>query len=288
MIMGDETVVGIMRPYGITAAKNKLFVCDVVAKCIYAMDYNDKTFEIFSPDGFGAFRKPINSFVDDNNHLFVADMNRKEVLVFDENLRYLYAFGKEILEKPSDVSVYGDKIYVADIQLNNIFVFDRKTYEFITPFVDVDVKDSAFIHQPTNIEIFNDKVYVSDLGEPNVKVYNLFGDLILSVGEVGTNLGNFVRPKGITVDKEENIFVVDGSFENVQIFNKWGKLLMFFGGPYNGPGDMYLPVNVTVDYENNEFFKQFVDPGFELKYVIFVTNQYGPDKISIYGAVDMK
>jgi len=288
MIMGEESAVSIMRPYGITATKNKLFVCDVIGKCIYVMDFVNKTFEVFNPEGFGSFRKPINTFVDDNKLLYVADIDRKEVLIFDENLRYLYAFGKDVLEKPSDVSVYGDKIYVADIKLNNVFIFDKKTYDLITPLVNVDISDTAFIHQPTNIFIQNDKVYVSDLGEPNVKVYNLFGDLLMSYGSIGLNLGDFIRPKGIAVDRDENLFAVDGSYENVQIFNDAGKLLMFFGGPYNGPGDMYLPVKIAIDYENNAFFEQFVDPSLELKYVLYVTNQYGPDKITIYGAVKQK
>jgi len=50
---------------------------------------------------------------------------------------------------------------------------------------------------------------------------------------------------------------------------------------------MWLPAKVTVDYEHLKYFQKYVDPGFHLKYLIFVTNQYGPDKINIYGAVDV-
>ena len=63
---------------------------------------------------------------------------------------------------------------------------------------------------------------------------------------------------------------------------------MFFGGTYKGPGGMYLPAKVAVDYQNLAYFSNYVDPAFKLKYLIFVTNQYGPDKINIYGAVDSK
>jgi hypothetical protein len=82
--------------------------------------------------------------------------------------------------------------------------------------------------------------------------------------------------------------VVDAGFENVQIFDKEGQLLMFFGGPYNGPGDMWLPAKVIIDYNNLEYFQKYVHNNFNLKYLIFVTNQYGPDKVNVYGFVEEK
>jgi hypothetical protein len=79
---------------------------------------------------------------------------------------------------------------------------------------------------------------------------------------------------------------VDAAFENVQIFNKDGNVLMFFGGPYSKPGDMWLPADVTVSYTGQEFFRKYVDDSFVLRYLLFVTNQYGPDKVSVYGFVE--
>jgi hypothetical protein len=37
-----------------------------------------------------------------------------------------------------------------------------------------------------------------------------------------------------------------------------------------------------------KYFQKYVDPAFELKYLILVTNQFGPDKLNIYGRVDPK
>ena len=99
-------------------------------------------------------------------------------------------------------------------------------------------------------------------------------------------MGRFVRPKGIAVDNELNLHVVDAGFENVQIFNKDSKLLMFYGGNYKTKGDMWLPAKVTIDYDNLRFFKKYVHENFKLKYLIFVTNQFGPDKINVYGFIE--
>jgi hypothetical protein len=95
-----------------------------------------------------------------------------------------------------------------------------------------------------------------------------------------------MRPKGVAVDNKSNLFVVDAAFENVQIFNKDGRILMFFGGPYKKRGDMFLPADVTISYTGLDYFSKYVDDSFILKYLIFVTNQYGPDKVSVYGFVE--
>ena len=91
---------------------------------------------------------------------------------------------------------------------------------------------------------------------------------------------------GIAVDTEGMTYVVDAAFENVQIFNAQAEILMFFGGSYKGPGHMWLPAGIEIDYNNLEYFKKYLQPGFQLKHLIFVTNQYGPDRVNVYGFVE--
>jgi len=48
---------------------------------------------------------------------------------------------------------------------------------------------------------------------------------------------------------------------------------------------MILPSGITVDYENTAFFQEFVADGLRLEYLIWVTNQFGPELVSVYGRV---
>jgi DNA-binding beta-propeller fold protein YncE len=121
------------------------------------------------------------------------------------------------------------------------------------------------------------------MGDNKVKVFSADGRFIRSAGGYGSYAGQLMRPKGIAVDSVSNLYVVDAAFENVQIFNSLGNVLMFFGGPYKTHGDMWLPADVTISYTGLEYFNRFVDPRFSLEYLIFVTNQYGPDKLNVYG-----
>ena len=35
----------------------------------------------------------------------------------------------------------------------------------------------------------------------------------------------------------------------------------------------------------NPYFQKYVDPAYELKYIILVTNQYTPEKVNVYGRI---
>jgi hypothetical protein len=58
---------------------------------------------------------------------------------------------------------------------------------------------------------------------------------------------------------------------------------MYFGTLGSDPGQMYLPATVVIDYENVDLFRKYAVEGAELEFVVLVTNQYGSQKVSVYG-----
>ena len=287
-ILGNETISVVGKPYGIAIGKGKFYVCDSQTNSIEIFDFSNKQFDNFKPTGFGEFKKPLNCWIDESGYLYVADYERKDIVIFDDKLNFVKNIGAGQLVKPTDVCVYKDRIYVADLKSATINIYSKTDYSMVNSFPSKDVSDSAMLRQPTNLTVCNDVIYVTDFGSFNVKKYDLNGNFLGYFGTYGNMNGQFVRPKGIASDKDDNIYVVDAGFENVQIFRPDGKLLMFFGGAYKGPGYMYMPAKVSIDYQNVDYFKRYVDISFNLKYLIFVTNQYGPDKISVYGFVEPK
>jgi len=286
-VVGKEPTRGIIKPYGIHMTTGKLYVCDIDLKGLEIIDFARKEFNYFVPAGLGQLRIPINCFIDDKGYLYVADAGRMQIVIFDEELKYFKSLGEKENFKPSDVFVADGKIWVANLK-GGVYVYDQNSLEFLFSFPEFVPGKTGNVYQPTNLWVTDSAVYVSDFGEFNVKIFSHEGEFLKSVGSYGSNIGEFIRPKGIAVDKNQNLYVVDGGFEITQIFNPDGKLLMHFGGPYKGPGDMWLPVKVTIDYDNNKYFENYVDPRFNLEYLILVSNQYGPDKINVYGFVSQK
>ena len=288
LMFGEEPDIIINKPYGIAVHNGKILVCDTYIHGIDIIDMEKNEFKQFIPKGSGELKVPINCFVDKTNgYLYIADSERKQIVVFDNNGEYYTCFGEPDNFKPTDVFVQDNKVWVANLAGHQIHVYKAdSTHELLNTFPEVNKDDPKSLFSPTNLYVTDSNVYVTDFGDFKIKVYSHEGEFIKTIGTYGQAPGQFARPKGIALDRESNMFVVDAGFENVQIFNKYGKLLMFFGGSYKGIGDMWLPAKVTLDYDNLKYFQKFVDPAFNLKYLIFVTNQFGPDKITIYGAVE--
>jgi DNA-binding beta-propeller fold protein YncE len=287
-VMGEEESKQIKKPYGVAIKDGKIYVCDSGLGGLEIIDLEKKTFELFLPDGAGQLRLPLNCFVDDDGNLFIADGERQQVVVFNHHGSYVTSFGEKENFRPTDVFVYDDKVWVSNVLDNHVYVYQNGNFNLLYKLPEAEKGTPGYLYQPTNLFVTPELVYVSDMGDFNIKTYTHDGQFVKSIGSHGTGTGQFVRPKGIAVDKEMKLYVVDAGFENTQIFDKDGKLLLFFGGPYKGPGDLWLPAKVVIDYDNLKYFEDFVEPGYELKYLVLVTSQFGPDKLNIYGAVQIK
>ncbi len=77
--------------------------------------------------------------------------------------------------------------------------------------------------------------------------------------------------------------MVDAASEVAKIYDEQARLLLFFGLPGNNPGMMNLPAKIVVDYDNVEHFEQYAVEGAKIEFLVLVSNQYGPNKISVYG-----
>lgn len=287
-VLGDDPGIPVGKPYGLATSKGKIFICDASIRGLDIIDLTKKTFIPFVPEGNGQLKLPINCFVDKDGKIYITDAERKEIVVFDEKLRYVGAFGKtDTINnfKPMDICIDGEKIWVTNPVSNKVHVYQKENYKLLKTFPDSTAEEDVKLYNPINICCSDGKIFVTDFGDFKIKIFTEDGKYIRSIGEFGKALGQFVRPKGIAVDRDQNLYVVDAAFENIQIFNREGKLLMFFGGSYKGHGDMWLPAKVHIDYDNLQFYSKWVSKEYSLKYLIFVTNQYGPDKISVYGAV---
>lgn len=285
-ILGEEESKPIHKPYGLAIHGGKIYICDTMLPGLEIIDLQKNTFDYFIPAGLGQLKKPLNCTLDGEGHLYVADVLRRQIVVFDNEGNHLFAIGDGNSGKPTDVIVYQGKIWVSDLASHQIKVYDKNNSELLFAFPKVQKSHPSYLFSPTNLDIQDGEIYITDTGDARVKVFNDKGEYIRTIGSFGKLPGQFVRPKGLALDRQGRLYVVDAAFENVQIFNKQSDILMFFGGKYKGPGYMWLPAGISVDYDHLKYFQEYVYPGFNLKYIVLVANQYGPDRVSVFGFVE--
>jgi DNA-binding beta-propeller fold protein YncE len=282
-LLGPSEAPRLSKPYGVAIHQGKIFVCDTMGKGVVIFDVANRKIELLGTRQPGRLQKPINIAVGQDGTRYVTDTTLGRVLVYDADNRYRTAFGKPGSWSPTDVEVVGEDLYVTDIDNGQVVVIDTSTGEELRRLGRRGTEDAEFVF-PTNLAIDDDgNVYVSDTGAYKIQKLDSRGRYLQHFGDLGDTLGHFARPKGIDVDREGRLYAVDAAYSNIQIFDSEGSLLLVFGGYGGGPGQMYLPAKVRIDYDNVDLLADRVAPGYEVEYLILVTNQYGPNKVSVYG-----
>ncbi len=272
----------IRKPYGVAIFEGIIYVCDLRSNALVVMDLNKRSFNYFGTKGIGKLKKPANIDIDkDNRIIYVADTGRDQVVVFDLNGKYLRAYGSKGQFNPTDVKVFRDRIYICDSKGNQIHVIKKNTGKTLFK-IGSSGHDDGELYHPSNININNNKIFISDTTNFRVSIFDLEGKYIGKFGKLGRKPGQFVRPKGIEIDRDGTIYVVDASFQNVQVFNKEFRLLLFM---YSSGGELHninLPADIYIDYDNLRYFKKYISPDFKAEYLLFVTSQFGRSKVNVY------
>ena len=281
----------ILKPYGVALKRNKLYVCDTALNAVLILDLEKKRMTGLAPRGEAILKEPLNITVDDDGTRYIVDTVRNQVLIFDANDHYKGAIGEKDEMKPRDVAVGKDRFYVADVKNHCVRTYDKATRKVIDTIPKGDDTNSLVtkLFQPTNLTLDGKGVLnVCDTGAFRVQQYDASGKYVRSIGQNGDGPGQFKMPKGVAVDREGRIYVVDAANQLIQVFDDQARLLMWFGNSENGGGLLDLPAKVIIDYDHVSLFQKYAAPGFHLEYLIIVTNQYGPRKVSIFGFGEKK
>ncbi len=289
-VLGEEEKVNvrpIIKPYGVVAANGNIYIADTMRGRVLVLNLPKKSFRFLGQaEGLpapGGTKKPINLTVDGQGNLYVVDVKLRQVLIYDRNENPVGTVGAGYLERPTCVAVWKDRIFVGDRAKSQIMIFSLEDGELVDTF-GPKLSEEIRIKLPLNMAMGPDGVlHVVDAGLFKVLRMDVDGHLLSTVGKLGDVPGTFSRPKGIGVGPDKIFYVADSAFDNVQVFREDGRILTFFGGPGLEEGQMYLPAGVNVSMDNLDFFQKMAAPGFKLQYIIYVTNQYGPNKLSVYG-----
>jgi DNA-binding beta-propeller fold protein YncE len=94
---------------------------------------------------------------------------------------------------------------------------------------------------------------VTDALNARVQGFREGSETTVKFGERGLYVGNLVRPKGVALDDEGNVYVVESMYDTLLVFDPQGRLLLSIGGTGKDIGKFYLPAGVWTDGHNRVF-----------------------------------
>ncbi|MEW6003549.1 MAG: 6-bladed beta-propeller [Nitrospirota bacterium] len=249
LLFGEEEMAGIMlRPYGVFADSNRIYVTDPGIHILHVFDIREKEYFRIKEVKDKEFVSPIGIAVDKNENIYLSDSVLKRVFMFDKEGKYLRDIGmSESYSRPTGIAVDEDRVYVVDTLGHKVLVFAKKDGGFLFSF-GKNGNEKGYFNYPTNIFIGRDKLlYITDSMNFRVQIFDRDGNFISAFGKHGDGSGDFSKPKGIAVDSEDHIYVADAQFDNIQIFDRDGRLLLGFGKTGRRDGEMILPAGIFID-----------------------------------------
>jgi len=274
----------IYKAFGTTLKNGTLYVADATKRIIHAYDMKAKT---AIKIGAKKLKRPLAIAVDNEGFKYVADMDKKRIVVFNSINAVDRELGNDNL-RPADIKIFKNQLYVLDLKESQVVVMNKRTGQEIRR-IGRRGSDKGELFYPTNIALTQTgEILVSDTLNGRVEKFSNNGEFQGVLGTMDRAIGSFARPKGIAVDKAGRVYVADSAFENVQIFNKANELLLFFGEAGNTKAGLNMPSKITIDYDHTSYFKNKVAKGYEIDYLVLVSSTFGNNKVNVYGFLKEK
>jgi sugar lactone lactonase YvrE len=246
----DETTEKLLRPYGVFADSERIYVTDPGNRLLHVFDMRERNYLEIRKADKEEFKSPIGVASDTNGEIYLSDSVLKRVFIFDKEGKYLREIGSDLFSRPAGIAIDEERLYVVDTHGHKIFAFSKKGGSFLFSFGKNGTGNGEF-NYPTNIFAGKDKfLYITDSMNFRVQIFDSNGNFISTFGKHGDGSGDFSKPKGIAVDSEGNIYVADAQFDAIQIFDKEGRLLLAFGDTGRGKGQLILPAGLFIDKQD--------------------------------------
>ena len=196
-------------------------------------------------------QRPQNGVTDEAGRIYVTDMSRQAVFVFDPAAGGLAVWDKaEGLANfvaPAGIALGpGGGLLVADAGLGIVARLDREG----NPGASFG---RGVLKRPTGIayDAKSDRIYVADTHAHDVKVFDGQGRLLKIIGRRGEGAGEFNYPTHLAFAHGE-LYVADAINNRIQVFSAGsGVLRLAFGARGLYVGNLVRPKGVAADSQGN-------------------------------------
>lgn len=137
-----------------------------------------------------------------------------------EKIEFKSLISSPALQKPAAIALSKDKVFVADLKTNAVFVFDTEGKQLR--------KIEGGLKAPAAISFGGGRLYVADTGNSRIVVFDPEGKLLWAFSSGGSAPGQIDGPKGISYGPDGRVYVSNTGGSRVEVFNSDGIYLYGF------------------------------------------------------------
>lgn len=232
--------------------RGRLYVGDTSRRAVFVFDGAAGELQVWEQaSGLLNFVAPAGLAVSEAGRVWVADAELGAVFELDATGQPQGVIGRDVLRRPTGLArdAATGMLFVADTYDHNIKVFGPDGR--LARVLGQRGEGEGEFNFPTHLALRAGQLYITDTLNSRIQVLDLLGNSgWRSFGQRGLYIGDLVRPKGVSVDGEGNVYVVESYYDSLLVFNPEGELLMSIGGTGTATGRFYLPAGVWVDAQN--------------------------------------
>lgn len=247
-IFGGDVYFSFTKPHAVVADPDgNIYVTDTYRRTVYMLNLEQESVKLLNKPGGWAL--PIALGIDnDNNLLAISDLNtvvlmnyktHKVIRIFGAKEGFIRIGGLAL--DPANEYVYisdtrGSRIYKYDYNGNRLDILAEKgngpTGVFFPAGLSVDSQG---------------RLYVVDTMNWKIKMYGPDGKFIRDFGQHGSMLGQFNRPKDVSISKDGIVAVTDNDLNLFMLMNEYGQLYAYRGGSGGAPAQFHMPMGIFID-----------------------------------------
>jgi len=284
MLVGAPLGPFVQKPAGLAWRDGHLYICDTGLNVVHDWDLAAGTARRLGGSGAVALRKPVAVAAAPTGLLCVADTERGEIVLFNAEGEAAGRLRPPSREgyRPTALAVRNNHLWVADIQMHQVDVFDLDENRYDSSFGGAG-SDPGRLYFPMGLAIGpRGRLFVSDMLNGRVQVFDGRRQPVLAFGRPGDRYGDMGKPRHLAVAPDGVTFVADAEFAHVHLFDEQGRLLLLIGGPEDQPGGTPMPAGIAVAKTVPPSLAGLMPQGFSCRYYLFVSNTAASRPISLF------
>jgi DNA-binding beta-propeller fold protein YncE len=264
-VRGDE--IGYANAVTVDNVTGEIFVCDSRYSRILIFDSDG--FYRYQIRGGEVFSAPRDVAVDPEGYLFVLGhyVDGRSLLQLDFDgmfMREIQFSGNPVTEgvvsnlSSVAISPSGDRLYVVDSNRLEVLISDRDgVIERVIKLSTAPLEEARKDMIAGRVDVYGDKMLLGMPTAARVDVYDLEGNFLTSVGQLGSAPCHLTRPVAGAMDANGNVFAVDSQRMAVAGFDHQTNVCVSdHFRPGGRPGDLYYPVDISLDAMGRLYISQ--------------------------------
>ncbi len=255
-------------------SRQRVLITEPTTRTVHILDFANRKYaqiDGVKGDRMGA---PFGIAVDADNSIYVTDLGRGRIAVFNADgkfMRYIGAYkGESLFENPRSIAIdrASGRIYVADSKRNYVIILDHGGKILASIGKRGGGSGPAEFKKPIEVAIYDNELFVLDQQNNRVQVLDLDGHFRrqFRLGGAGG-----MDADGMAFDSQGRLFIP--ALNWVEVFSREGQLLFRFGRGGAQPGEFQSPRGLCTDSRDRVYV---VDSG-NLRIQVFqVTTQPAP------------